>query len=195
MLKEIINEIRYYQMFLYELISDYCLNESICDFYEHDRSNYRRYGNNLSNISKALKYRQHMLSYLLFYDDKDSKSIPKLLRRLKDTKVLEDKKLDSFIKYLSNDIQDLLKSAETDITNLKEYRHNIYAHWNKNSFKAEWQEQFKNEHVFDFEKIFNISQKCIEIFTEIICICNECSYIPLNVDMSYINLFIDTLKN
>ena len=104
------------------------------------------------------------------------KSIPKLLNRLKDTKILEDKKLDSFIKILSKDIKDLLSSAEIDIGNLKEYRHNIYTHWNKNRFNSEWQEQFKNEHVFDFVKIFNIAKQCIEIFTEILYICNECSY-------------------
>ena len=181
-------------MFLNELISDYYLNELICDFYEQDRVKYRKYGNNLSNISKALKYRQHMLCYLLFYEDKDSKSIPKLLNRLKDTKILEDKKLDYFVKCLSDDIKDLLNSAKTDIINLKEYRHNIYAHWNKNRFKSEWQEQFKSEHIFDFEKIFNISKKCIEIFTEIICICNENAYISSEVDKAYANLLIDTLK-
>ena len=189
------NDIKYYQMYLKELLTDYYINESICDFYETDKGQFIRYGNCLGNITRALSYRQHMLCYLLFYEDKDSKSIPKLLNRIRDTKLLKDKELDKAIKYLANEIEAMVKSASCDIENLKEYRHKVYAHWNVNLFNTEWQKQFKKNHIFDYEKIISLSKKCIETFGVILNFLGQNSYFSPEVEKGYIDLFIKSLKD
>ena len=188
------NDLKYYQMYLKELLTDYYINESICDFYENEKSKFIKYGDCLGNISHALSYRQHMLCYLLFYEDKDSKSIPKLLNRIRDTKLLKDKQLDKAIKFLANEIETIVKSASCDIENLKEYRHKVYAHWDVNLFNTDWQKQFKKDHAFDYEKIINLSKKCIETFELIISFLGQDSYLYTKVETQYIDLFIKNLK-
>ncbi|MBQ9751016.1 MAG: hypothetical protein IJV87_10630 [Clostridia bacterium] len=92
--QKLVNEIQYFQMYLSTIISNLRLNDAICDFYENDTKSFNRYGICLGNISDALNYRQHMLCYLLFFDDKESKSIPRFLRRVQDTKIVSDKAID-----------------------------------------------------------------------------------------------------
>lgn len=193
--KDVCTDIKYYQLYLKELISDYYINESICDFYDENKSLYIRYGNCLSDISKSLKYRQHMLCYLLFYEDKESKSIPKLLNRIRDTKIIKDKELDKAIKILAKEIEDYVDSNKKDIENLKEYRHNVYAHWNKKLFDQNWQNEFQSQHTFDFKKIITLSQKCIETLSIILSFLGEDSYVYPEPDTHYIEKFIKKLKS
>lgn len=188
------NDIRYFQMYLKELLTDYEMNEAICDFYENDKSKFMKFGTCLGNISEALCYRQHMLCYLLFYKDKDSKSIPRLLNRIKDTKLLQNKKLDEAIKYLANEVNLLLQNANTDIVNIKEYRHNVYAHWNVNSFNKEWRKQFREKHLFDYEKIIELTRKCLETFEVILSLLDRNSYVNPKVSLGHIELLINSLK-
>lgn len=62
---ELINELHHYQMYLGKFLSDFELNEAICDFYEENKVCYNQYELCLGNISEALSYRQHMLFVVL----------------------------------------------------------------------------------------------------------------------------------
>ena len=167
-ISKLINELHYYQMYLGEFLSDFELNEAICDLYEENKGCYNQYGLCLGNISGALNYRQHMLCYLLFYNDSDGKSIPKLINRIRDTEIVNDKKLTAGIKNIVSKLEKPFAEAKNDIENLKEYRHNVYAHWNKKVFNSDWQQEFALNHQFNYDKILELSIQCFKIFSEIL---------------------------
>lgn len=191
---EICNEIRYFQMFLHELISDCYLSDALNNFYEEDKNKYIKYGNYLTYIVKAVNYRQYMLIYLMYYEDKDSKSIPRLLNKIKDNKLLKEKPINDTIKSLGKTISQLINDISLDIKNIKEYRDNVYAHWNKNLFKKEWQQQFKKDYKFDYEKILEVAKTTLETFDNILFLFNEDSYVPAEVEKHGLDVFISTIS-
>ena len=194
MQKEIVNEIKYYQMYLSETISDFCINESICDFFDEDKNKYNQYGICLGNISEALNYRQHMLCYLLFHYDKDSKSIPRFLNRIKDTKIFREVDKDKKLKQLEEEMTQLLEEASNDIQSLKEYRYDVYAHWNKNVFNTEWQQNFKNEHPFDYGKIIELCTQCYNLLGDMLNLFGEKSFSKALINKKHLDAFISQLK-
>ena len=192
--KEIVNEIKYYQMYLSEIISDFCINESICDFFDEDRNKYIQYGICLGNISEALNYRQHMLCYLLFHYDRESKSIPRFLNRIKDTKIFKEADKDKKLKSIEEEMTKLIEEAKGDIESLKEYRYDVYAHWNKNIFNTEWQQNFKNEHPFNYVKMIDLCAHCYELLGDMLSLFGEQSFCKALIDKKHLNTFINQLK-
>ena len=88
---DVCNSIKNFQEYLGEILSCYQINEAICDFFHDYIDKFKEYDHCLGYISISLKYRQHMLCYLLFYHDKESKSIPSVLNQISSNRVLEDK--------------------------------------------------------------------------------------------------------
>lgn len=191
---EICTEIKYFQMYLHELISDYYISEAVNNFYDENKIKYISYGNFLTDIVKAVNYRQHMLFYLMYHEDKDSKSIPRLLNKIQDNKMLQDQHLNNTIKSLGKEISKLITDASVDIKNIKEYRDNVYAHWNKNLFKKNWQQQFKKDNKFDYEKMIVVAKKTLETLDDILFLFNEESYIPPDVSKFGLNKLINAIK-
>ena len=192
--EELINELQNYQMYLGEFVSDFVINESICDFNDENQSKFHYYGNCLSKISSALKYRQHMLCYLLFYKSSDGKSIPRLLNRIKSTSILDDKELSRKIREIASQADDTLSKASQDIDNLKEYRHNVYAHWNDELFNTEWQNDFANNHKFNYENILELGGLCFRLFGEILNLLGSQSFVGSVENNEAIQRFICKLK-
>lgn len=83
-----------------------------------------------------------MLCYLLFHYDKESKSIPRLLNKVRDIKISNDEGIDKELKKLAEELRLEINEANTDIESLKEYRYDVYAHWNKNIFDEDWKKDF-----------------------------------------------------
>lgn len=191
---ELINELHYYQMYLGEFLSDFEINEAICDLYEENKVCYNQYGLCLGNISSALSYRQHMLCYLLFYNDSDGKSIPKLINRIKDTKIVNDKELSKDIKNIVFKLDEPFSKAENDIDNLKEYRHNVYAHWNKKVFNTDWQQEFTFNHQFNYDNILELSIQCFKVFSEILILLGSEPFEKSLVSNHSIEFLLNRLK-
>ena len=191
---ELINELHYYQMYLGEFLSDFEINEAICDLYEENKVCYNQYGLCLGNISGALSYRQHMLCYLLFYNDSDGKSIPKLINRIKDTKIVNDKELSKDIKNIVFKLNEPFSKAENDIDNLKEYRHNVYAHWNKKVFNTDWQQEFTFNHQFNYDNILALSIQCFKVFSEILILLGSEPFEKSLVSNHSIEFLLNRLK-
>lgn len=191
---EICNEIKYFQMYLHELISDYYISESLNDFYDANKIKYLNYGNYLTEIVKAVNYRQHMLFYLMYHEDRDSKSIPRLLNKIQDNKLLQDQHLNDTIKSLGGEISNLITEVSLDIKNIKEYRDNVYAHWNKNLFKKQWQQKFKNDYKFNYEKMINVAKKTLKTLDDILFLFDEDSFVPPEVSKYGLNKLINTIK-
>lgn len=182
-------------MYLHELISNFYISESLNDLFDEDKQNFYKFGNYLTNIVNSANYRQHMLIYLMFHEDKDSKSIPRLLNKIRDNKMLKDVHYNNVIKSLGDKISHLINEASLDIKNIKEYRDNVYAHWNKNLFKTEWQKQFKQEFKFDYGKLIELAKNCLEAFDHILFLFNEESYVPIQVEKEGIIKLIEKIKN
>ena len=192
--EEIINTIKYFQRYIGEILSNYQINNAICDFYDFNKNKFREYGNCLGHISSALNYRQYMLCYLLFYHDKESKSIPKLINQIKDNRVVADKELDKQLKNIALKINSELNSFSLDIENLKEYRYDIYAHWNTKVFNESWQEQFIKDHPINYSNLLLLCQKCFEHFSNILVIIGDEPFDKSLTKDFEINHFIDKLK-
>lgn len=195
MIKEkIANELKYYQKYLGELISHFYINEAICDFYDNQKADYCRFGICLGNISDALNYRQHMLCYLLFHYDKESKSIPRLLNKVRDLKISNNKEKEKELKKLAEELRLEINQANPDIESLKEYRYDVYAHWNKNIFDEDWQKDFASKHPFDYGKIIDLSVKSFNIFKKMLSLLDEESFELSIIEPSHIDLFIEKLS-
>ena len=192
--EDIVNSIKYFQMYLGEVLSYYQLNDAICDFYDTTQGKFNEYGNCLGYISSALNYRQHMLCYLLFYYDKDSKSIPRLINEIRDNRVLADKELDHKLKNVALKMAAELDSFHADIENLMEYRHNVYAHWNKKVFNDDWQTQFKKNHTINYKNILLLCQKCFEYFSDMLIMMGEEPFVKSFINDFEIKHFISQLK-
>ena len=192
--QKLVNEIQHFQMYLSTIISNLRLNAAICDFYENDTKSFNRYGICLGNISDALNYRQHMLCYLLFFDDKESKSIPKFLRRVQDTKIVSDKAIDLKLKKIATDVCEKISEIQTDLDSLFEFRYNVYAHWNPKLFESEWQKKFSEQNKFDYEKIINLCNYCFSSFSEMLTMLNEEAFTKAVITQSSIDSFIKNLK-
>ena len=153
-LNQILNEIEYYQMHISDILANNNINEKICDWYENNKEKYQKYNCALGHISSALVQRSHLLSYILFDESSDAKNIKQLFNRLCSTKYVK--------KNIHIKIKETVKNAEIQVENIKEdiyslqkFRHNVYAHFNKNIFKNDWQENFKKENSFNFNNILN----------------------------------------
>ena len=195
MIKEkIVTELKYYQKYLGELISHFYINEAICNLYDTQKEHYCKFGICLGNISDTLNYRQHMLCYLLFHYDKESKSIPRLLNKVRDIKISNDEGTDKELKKLAEELRFEINEANTDIESLKEYRYDVYAHWNKNIFDEDWQKDFANKHPFDYEKIIGLSVKSFNIFKKMLSLLDEESFELSIIQPSHIDLFIEKLS-
>lgn len=195
MIKEkIVTELKYYQKYLGELISHFYINEAICNFYNNQKDDYWRFGICLGNISDALNYRQHMLCYLLFHYDKDSKSIPRLLNKVRDIKISNDEEKDKELKELAKELRFEINAANADIESLKEYRYDVYAHWNKNIFDENWQKDFASKHPFDYEKIINLCFKSFNVFKKMLSLLGEEAFELSIIQPSHIDLFIEKLS-
>ena len=192
--KEFVNELKYYQMFLGEIISNYYINESICDFAEQNRTAFNQYGNCLGQISSALVHNQHVLSDILFHKDNDSKSIPRTLGRLFTESFNAPKETAQAIKEKATIILDIIEKASGDIKNLTAFRNNVYAHFNNSLFIEEWQEEYKRHHPFDFEKIIDICKQCIDIFSEMLALLGDEGYLRSVVRLAHIGRFIQKLS-
>ncbi len=192
--KEFVNELKYYQMFLGEIISNYYINESICDFAEQNRMAFNQYGNCLGQISSALVHNQHILSDILFHKNNESKSIPRTLGRLftEPFNVSIDTKKE--IKEKASNILDIIEKANDDIKNLTAFRNNVYAHFNNSLFIEEWQEEYKRNHPFDFEKMIDICKQCVDAFSEILVLLGEEGYLKSIVRLTHIERFIQKLS-
>lgn len=193
-IQELVNEIQYYQMYLGEFLSDFEINEAICDFSEENKNCYNKYGLCLGHISGALNYRQHMLCYLLFYNSSDGKSIPKFINRIKDTKIVNDNELSKLIKNIVSKLDSPFLEAKKDIENLKEYRHNVYAHWNKNVFNTDWQQEFESNHKFNYDNILELSIQCFKVFSEILSLLGSEPFEKSLISKYSISLLFDKLK-
>ena len=192
--KEFVNELKYYQMFLGEVISNYYINESICDFAEQNPMAFNQYGNCLGQISSALVHNQHILSDILFHKNNESKSIPRTLGRLftEPFNVSIDTKKE--IKEKASNILDIIEKANDDIKNLTAFRNNVYAHFNNSLFIEEWQEEYKRNHPFDFEKMIDICKQCVDAFSEILVLLGEEGYLKSIVRLTHIERFIQKLS-
>ena len=180
-------------MYLGELISDYILNEKICDLYNKRKPSFAKYGNCLGYISTALVYRQHMLCYLMLKHSGESKSIPKFLNRITDTKILDDKRLDNKLKVYATSLKELFANSEKDINSLSEYRYDVYAHWNKQLFDTGWQKDFINKNKFNYNVIIDLCAKCYNVFSEMLLLLGAESFTKSVTSLSDIESLIKLL--
>ena len=193
-INEFVNELKYYQMFLGEVISDYYINKAICDFFDQKPASFIKYGNCLSHISSALLQRQQVLCNILLTKNRDGKSIPKTLGRLFtestniSTDVLEQ------IKEKAKVVLNLIEESKSDLSNLKDFRDNVYAHFNNNLFKEEWQVDFRANHPFDFKKMVNMCINIFDVFSHILEMLGEESYYKSITPTMYIDSFIKSLS-
>lgn len=191
---EFVNELKYYQMFLGEVISDYYINEAIHDLFDQKSSSFIQYGNCLGHISSALLHNQQVLCNILLTKSKEGKSIPKTLGRLFtestniSTDVLEQ------IKEKAKVVLNLIEESKSDLSNLKNFRDNIYAHFNNNLFIEDWKVDFKANHPFDFKKIVNICINIFDIFSQMLEMLGEESYYKSITPTMYIDRFIKSLS-
>ena len=192
--KEFINELKYYQMFLGEIISNYYINEAICDFAEQKRMAFIQYGNCLGQISSALVHNQHILCDILFHKNNESKSIPRTLGRLFTEPFNVPKETKKEIKEKAINILSMIEEANNDIENLTAFRNNVYAHFNNSLFVEEWQEEYKRKHPFDFERIIDICKQCIDAFNEILVLLGEEGYLKSIARLTHIERFIQKLS-
>ena len=132
--KEFVNELKYYQMFLGEVISAYYINEAICDFAEQKKFSFASYGNCLGQISSALIRSQFVLCDILLRNSTQSKCIPRTIERIFNEPFGSDKKLKEEIQSVLCVVKDELTKIECDLKELGEYAFSdrdgfFYADW------------------------------------------------------------------
>lgn len=192
--KGLITELKYYQMYIGEIISDYEINERICDLFDTNKVVYAKYGNCLGHISTALVYRQYMLCCLMFCEDKDSKSIQKLCNTILDTKVVDDKDLHAQLKKCIERLKTVLDENKSTIDKLYKYRCKIYAHWDKKVFDSDWQKAFVLEYKFDYEAILKLCNESFDTITNLLELLGEGPYTKSITPLSDIDKFINSFK-
>lgn len=192
--KEFINELKYYQMFLGEIISNYYINEAICDFAEQNRICFNQYGNCLGQISSALVHNQHLLCDILLHKNNESKSIPRTLNRLFNEPFNVSKENAQTIKTKASIVLEAIDNHKVDIDNLNAFRNNVYAHFNNKLFDEQWQEEYKAKHPFDFDALIKVCKQCVDIFSEILYLLNEEAYSMSTIQLAHLDKFIKKLS-
>lgn len=192
--KEFVNELKYYQMFLGEVISAYYINEAICDFAEQKNFSFASYGNCLGQISSALIRSQFVLCDILLRNSTQSKCIPRTIERIFNEPFGSDKKLKEEIQSVLCVVKDELNKIECDLKELGEYRNNVYAHFNNNIFSETWQEEFKKKHPFDYDKIIDVAKKCLDCFSVILTLLEEEPYLKSIIKLKHVQKMIEKLS-
>ena len=193
-IKEFVNELKYYQMFLGEAISAYYINSAICDFADQKESSFYRYGNCLGQISSALIYRQSMLCDILLRNSKQSKCIPRTIERIFNEPFGNDKKTKEEIQRLLCAVKEQLDKIESDLKELSEYRNNVYAHFNNNIFSEMWQKEFRQKHCFNDVQIIEVAAKCFEHFSIILKLLKEEPYLKSLVNQAHVKRMIKRIS-
>lgn len=164
--QEVIEEFQNYQNIIGEIDSLYRINEGICDFFDADNSKFFYYGLSLSAINKALVCWQHSLCAVLLCHDRESKNIPKSIERILSEKIEDDENkviYNKILPYLKN-ILKIIEDENGNIEKLRNFRNNVYSHFNKKIFNEEWQKSYKKENNFEFPKLKTV---CLNIFDDL----------------------------
>ena len=174
--KELINELKYYQMYLGELISVYHINEAICDLADNNKTVYASYGNCLGQISSALVHHQHILCDIMLRWNKKCKCIPRTIDRVFNEPFMCDETVKEKIKAIFEDLKTGFNSVAGDLDNLNSYRNNVYAHFCNSVFSTQWQVEFKAKHPFDYDKILSMAEQCFDGFSKVLNLLSEEPY-------------------
>lgn len=161
--EEVIIELKYYQMYIGKAISYVYINDKICDFFDLEKEKYNLYACSLGEISSSLIMSQRILFSNLLLEDK-GRCIPKLLNKLDSNQICDNTNFNLKIKTIVNEMKDIMDLQAKNIEKLKEYRHKVYAHFDKGLFNTEWQKTFVQKNDCDFDAIINT---CIELFEKI----------------------------
>lgn len=91
-------------------------------------------------------------------------------------------------------MSDEISNYQLDIKNLVEYRYDVYAHWNKNIFRENWQVQFQNNHPVNYDNLLLLCKKCFDYFWRMLIMMGETPSAKSLAESFAVNHFIDKLK-
>ena len=164
--QKIIEEFQNYQNIIGKIDSFYRINEALCHFFESSNAKFYSYGLVLSSINSALVCWQHSLCSILLCRNKESKNIPCSIDRILSEGITNDKNkvlYNKIVPYLK-ELQKIINQESDNIEKLRNFRNNVYAHFNKKIFNEEWQIEYKVVNNFDFVKL---REACLRIFDNI----------------------------
>ncbi len=103
--KQLIKEIKYYQLYLGKAIAQIYINEKLCDFHDNQNKQFNLFASSFGEITSALLLSQRIIFCDIFIEDRDSKNIHKLLNKLISNKIVNDTKIDLQIKDIANSLK------------------------------------------------------------------------------------------
>ncbi len=171
--KQLIKEIKYFQLYLGKAIAQIYINEKLCDFHDNHNQSFNLYACSFGEISSALLLSQRIIFCDIFIEDRDSKNIHKLLNKLISNKIVNNAEIDLQIKNIANGLKNEIEIQAVNISKLKEYRNNVMAHFSTKFFDDEWRINFPIQNACNFLDIANLATKTFDRLAEIIILLKD----------------------